>query len=140
MSHSNKEGQLRGCIGHLEASQTIVEEVSENAFNAAFKDPRFPKLKPQEMPKLEIHISLLTIPEPLPVSSEADLLSKLQPGIDGIILKVGFRQATFLPSVWEQLPDPAQFLHHLKLKGQFSGQGWNDNMEVFRYRTESIER
>lgn len=131
---------LRGCIGHLEASQSVVEEVAEDAYSAAFGDPRFPKLANTEFEQIDLHISLLTKPDPLEVLSEADLLNQLRPGIDGLILKQGYRQATFLPSVWEQLTTPKEFVEHLKIKGRFPADYWSDEVEVFRYQTESIQR
>jgi len=129
---------LRGCIGHLEACQSVVEDVVENAYSAAFRDPRFPALTPSEFKQIQIHISLLTIPSPLDVSSEADLLSKLRPGIDGVILREGFKQATFLPAVWEQLSEPEEFIRHLKIKAGLSGNYWSDNIEIQLYQAESI--
>jgi AmmeMemoRadiSam system protein A len=110
------KGGLRGCIGSLEAHRSMVEDVAHNADAAAFSDPRFPALREEELAGLEIDISLLTPAEEMRFTSERDLLSQLQPGIDGLILEEGYRRGTFLPSVWEQLPHPEQFLQHLKLK------------------------
>lgn len=132
------DNQLRGCIGHLEAVQPLFKDVSDNAYMAAFEDPRFPPLQPAERGQLEIHISVLSPPIPFPVENEQDLLEKLCPGRDGLILKEGFRQSTFLPSVWEQLPTPREFLQHLKQKAGLPGHYWSDNMEFQRYGVEEF--
>lgn len=129
---------LRGCIGHLEAVQPLVEDVAENAYAAAFRDPRFPPLRPEELGSLRIHVSVLTPPEPLPCASEAELLTRLRPGRDGLILEAGHRRGTFLPSVWASLPGPREFLHHLKLKAGLPGNGWPAQIRVYRYETESF--
>ena len=134
----DRHGDLRGCIGHLEASQPLVEDVVENAYSAAFKDPRFPPLAEHELEGLEIHISVLTPPEPLACVSEADLLARMRPFTDGLILADGFRRGTFLPSVWEQLPEPAEFLRHLKRKAGLPDDYWSDNLKIYRYETESF--
>ena len=130
--------QLRGCIGRLEATRPLIEDVAENAFLAAFQDPRFPPLARDELTKLEIHISLLTANVPMIFCSEQDLLSQLQPKIDGLILVDGHQRGTFLPSVWEQLPEPKQFLRHLKQKAGLAADYWSDTIKVYRYQTESI--
>ena len=130
--------QLRGCIGRLEATRPLVVDVAENAFLAAFQDPRFPPLAIDELTKLEIHISLLTEHVPIIFSSEQDLISQLQPNIDGLILVEGHQRGTFLPSVWEQLPEPKQFLRHLKQKAGLAPDYWSDTIKVYRYQTESI--
>jgi AmmeMemoRadiSam system protein A len=134
----NRAGLLRGCIGHLEAIMPLAKDVAENAFSAAFRDPRFPPLNRAEYPDLEIHISVLSPPEPLPVGSEADLLAKLRPGIDGLILEDGYAKGTFLPSVWESLPKPEDFLRHLKHKAGLSEKHWSDTLKIYRYETESF--
>lgn len=132
------EQELRGCIGMLQAVKPLVEDVAHNAFSAAFKDPRFNPLRPAEFPLLDIHISVLTPPEPFPVSSEAELLRKLSPGEDGLILRDGPYQSTFLPSVWESLPRPQDFLHHLKLKAGLRPDYWSDTIQFERYQTISF--
>jgi len=131
-----KHRQLRGCIGMLEATRPLAEDVAQNAFAAAFKDPRFPALSDGEFSELDIHISILTPAEPIAFTSEQDLLSQLQPGIDGLILQDGYRRGTFLPSVWESLPNPEEFLCHLKQKAGLPSDYWSDNIRVYRYRTE----
>lgn len=134
----NERGQLRGCIGHLEAIQPLVADVAENAFSAAFRDPRFPPLSAGEFDELTIHISVLSPAEPIHFRSQADLLRQIRPGIDGLILEEGMHRGTFLPSVWEELPDPAQFLAHLKLKAGLPADYWSDTIRVYRYTTESF--
>jgi len=131
-------GQLRGCIGHLEAIQPLVADVAENAFNAAFRDPRFPPVSAGEFDALEIHISVLSPPEPMAFDSEGDLLRQIRPGVDGLILEEGVYKGTFLPSVWEQLPDPRQFLAQLKMKAGLPPDYWSDTLKVSRYTTESF--
>ncbi len=130
--------QLRGCIGLLEAVRPLAEDIAENAFSAAFNDPRFPPLEACELDDLEIHLSILTPAEPVSFSSEQDLITQLQPGIDGLILQEGRRRGTFLPSVWESLPEPKQFLRHLKQKAGLPPDYWSDNIKIYRYQAEII--
>lgn len=132
------DSQLRGCIGSLEAHRPLVVDVAHNAFAAAFRDPRFPSVDESEFARLELHISLLTPPAPLVFDSEADLLARIVPGEDGLILADGPHRGTFLPAVWESLPDPVQFLEHLKLKAGLPRGYWSDTLRVWRYRTEVI--
>jgi AmmeMemoRadiSam system protein A len=134
----HRNHNLRGCIGHLEAVQPLILDVAENAFAAAFKDPRFAPLEESEMDGLDIHISILTLPQPLLFSSEQDLLSRLRPGIDGLILEDGAHRGTFLPSVWNSLADPESFLRHLKLKAGLPENYWSDTVTIQRYETESF--
>jgi AmmeMemoRadiSam system protein A len=134
----HRNDALRGCIGHLEAVQPLILDVAENAFAAAFKDPRFTPLKQSELEGLDIHISILTLPQPLSFSSEQELLSRLRPGIDGLILEDGANRGTFLPSVWESLPDAESFLRHLKMKAGLPGSYWSDTVTIYRYETESF--
>jgi len=130
--------QLRGCIGRLEATRPLIEDVAQNAFLAAFQDARFPPVTIDELTELEIHISLLSERVPVIFCSEQDLISQLRPKIDGLILEEGQLRATFLPSVWEQLPEPKQFLRHLKQKAGLAVGYWSDTIKVYRYQTESI--
>jgi uncharacterized protein len=134
----HRHGELRGCIGHLEACQPLVQDVAENAYAAAFRDPRFPPLSRQEWAGLAVHISVLTPPEPMTFGSEADLLAQLRPGIDGLILSEGSARGTFLPSVWESLPQPRDFLKHLKRKAGLPADHWSERIRVARYTTESF--
>jgi AmmeMemoRadiSam system protein A len=134
----DRQGMLRGCIGHLEATLPLVEDVAENAFSAAFRDPRFPPLEDAEYDSLELHISVLTPAEPLSCESESDLLRQMRPFQDGLILAEGIHRGTFLPSVWEQLPDPREFLRHLKRKAGLTDDYWSASLKVYRYETESF--
>jgi uncharacterized protein len=129
-------GQLRGCIGMLEACRPLAEDVAENACAAAFEDPRFAPLTEREFEKLEIHISVLSPPEEMSFVSEEDVLSQIRPGIDGLIFQEGFHRGTFLPSVWEELSHKEQFWAHLKLKAGLPADYWSDTVRVFRYTTE----
>ncbi|MBK5940272.1 AmmeMemoRadiSam system protein A [Halochromatium roseum] len=133
-----RQGRLRGCIGHLEAVTALACDVAENAYAAAFRDPRFAPLSAQEIGDLEIHISVLTPSQPLAFSSEAELLAAIEPGVDGLILSEGNRRGTFLPSVWEQLPTREEFLRHLKQKAGLAPDHWSPQIQVARYRTESF--
>ena len=134
-----KHQQLRGCIGMLAAVRPLVEDIAENAFSAAFQDHRFPPLAANELDELDIHLSILTPSEPILFSSEQDLLSQIQPNIDGLILQEGNLRGTFLPSVWEQLPEPKQFLRHLKQKAGLPPDYWSETIKVYRYHTEIID-
>jgi MEMO1 family protein len=133
-----KGGKLRGCIGSLTAHRPLINDIAENAFAAAFRDPRFPKLTEAEYGHLDISISVLSEPEPLPVTDEADLLDKMRPGVDGLILQSGRRRGTFLPQVWQQLPQKRVFLAHLKTKAGFAADYWPDDVKIWRYTTESF--
>ena len=133
------EEKLRGCIGHLQAVQALVQDVAENAFAAAFRDPRFPPLSIEEFPLLAVHISVLSPAEPISFSSESDLIAQLRPGIDGLILEDGAARGTFLPSVWNSLPDPRDFLVHLKRKAGLPSSHWSPGIKIYRYRAESID-
>ena len=134
----NLEGQLRGCIGSLEAHRPLVNDVASNARAAAFNDPRFPPLSPGEFRRLEMHLSILQPAEPMHFGSEEELIEQLRPGVDGLILEERGRRGTFLPSVWEQLPSPARFLQHLKLKAGLPADHWSDTLRMWRYTTESF--
>ncbi len=132
------EGRLRGCIGTLEPARPLLVDTAENAFRAAFRDPRFPPLEPDEFRQLDLHIAVLNPPESLSVSSEAELLAQLRPGVDGLTLRQGERRATFLPSVWAQLPEPRDFVHQLKRKGGWNPADWGPDMIAERYTVEDI--
>ncbi len=131
-------GQLRGCIGHLEARQPLVKDVAENAFAAAFRDPRFPPVTARELERLHIEISVLTPATPLIFGSEQELVALIEPGRDGLILEEGLARGTFLPSVWESLPNPVDFLRQLKRKAGLPENYWSDRLRISRYRTESF--
>lgn len=131
--------QLRGCIGTLEAQRPLVKDVLENAFAAAFRDPRFTALQEAEYPQLHYHISVLNPASPMHFASEADLIAQLQPGIDGLILEDLGRRGTFLPSVWESLPNPTDFIQHLKVKAGLNPSHWSPSLSIQRYTVEDIE-
>jgi len=133
-------GSLRGCIGSLEAYRPLVTDVAENAFAAAFRDPRFPPLSPAELDDLDIQVSVLSPPEPLEFDSEADLLAKIRPGTDGLIIEDLGHRGTFLPSVWESLPEPELFWRHLKQKAGLPPDHWSPTLRVYRYTTESFSK
>lgn len=130
--------QLRGCIGMLEAVRPLIVDIAENAFAAAFRDYRFPPVTAAEYAQLEIHLSILTKPELIKFDSEEDLLRQIRPNIDGLILQEGAQRGTFLPSVWESLPEPHDFLCHLKQKAGFDPDYWSDSVKVYRYKCDII--
>jgi AmmeMemoRadiSam system protein A len=130
--------ELRGCIGHLEAFQPLVKDIADNAYAAALKDPRFSPVAKTDLLIISVQISVLSKPEPLACTSEADLLSKIRPGIDGLILEDGHRRATFLPAVWENLPEPQEFVRQLKRKAGLEQNGWSETLTVQRYTAAKI--
>ncbi|MGQ0657794.1 MAG: AmmeMemoRadiSam system protein A [Chromatiales bacterium] len=131
-------GQLRGCIGTLEPYRPLAIDVAENAYGSAFRDPRFPALCSEELASLDVHISVLGRPVPIAFSDETALIAQLRPGIDGVILRLGDRQATFLPSVWETLGEPSGFLHALKQKAGIPVSDDVRGLRAWRYVTESF--
>ncbi|SFC94127.1 uncharacterized protein, PH0010 family/AmmeMemoRadiSam system protein A [Thiohalospira halophila DSM 15071] len=134
-----REGQLRGCIGSLEAHHPLGEDVIANARAAAFRDPRFPPLQSPELPGLHVEVSVLTAPEPFPFTDEADLLNRLQPGVDGLILEAGARhRGTFLPAVWESLPEPRTFLTELRRKAGLPSDYPLTETRLWRYTTHAF--
>lgn len=131
---------LRGCIGSLEGRMPLAKGVMENALNAAFKDPRFSPLTKEELQQVRIEVSVLTEPKPLAYEDGDDLLEKLRPRIDGVIIQKGFAAATFLPQVWEQLPKPKSFLTHLCLKAGLSADEWRKGqLKVSTYQAQYFE-
>ena len=131
--------KLRGCIGTLQAVRPLAEDVAENAFAAAFRDPRFAPMNDSERMILEIHISVLSPSEPIEFTGEEQLLDSIRPKVDGLIIEDGARRGTFLPSVWETLPDPRDFFRHLKMKAGLPPDYWSETIAVSRYTAESIE-
>lgn len=129
---------LRGCCGSIEPRWRLAEDVWRNAWASAFADPRFPPLTAQEYADVDLHISVLSPLERVPVASELELLSALRPRVDGLLLQSGAARATFLPVVWESLPDPAEFVQQLKLKAGWRADFWSAQLEVWRYQTESF--
>jgi len=133
-------GNLRGCIGHIIPQESLIEGIRVNAINAAFKDPRFRPLSKDEWKRVKIEISILTDPKPLDYADANDLLQKLRPGVDGVIIKKGYRQATFLPQVWDQLPRKEEFLTHLCYKAGLDGDQWKrGGLEVSTYQVQAFE-
>lgn len=131
---------LRGCIGHIIPQESLIEGIRVNAVNAAFRDPRFRPLSKGEWERVQIEISILTEPRPLAYSGGEDLLEKLRPGIDGVIIKKGLYQATFLPQVWEQVPDKKEFLAHLCMKAGLDHDAWRkEELEVSVYQVQAFE-
>jgi AmmeMemoRadiSam system protein A len=130
-------GSLRGCTGSLEAVRPLALDVMENACHSAFRDPRFPPVQLGELNGLRIELSVLSPLQPLPVSSEAELLERLEPSM-GLVIEEGHRRGTFLPKVWESLPDPRMFLDELKAKAGFPPGYWSGAVEVFCYRTQTF--
>jgi AmmeMemoRadiSam system protein A len=132
--------QLRGCIGNLESTESIMAGIKRNAVNAAFHDPRFAPLKADELNQVGIEISILTEPQPLEYRGSKDLLTKLRPHVDGVILRKGKASATFLPQVWEQLPKPEHFLSHLCRKAGLSADTWEKTqLEISTYQVQYFE-
>jgi AmmeMemoRadiSam system protein A len=134
-----RRGGLRGCIGALQAQLPLAEDVRQHARAAASEDFRFIPVTPQEVPELEIEISILTDPSPLEFSGSDDLLARLRPGIDGVILVSGLHRATFLPQVWEKVADAESFLSMLCEKAGLPASAWRKpGIEIFTYRVESF--
>ena len=132
-------GELRGCIGTLEARQPLAQDVCEHAVAAALEDPRFPPVRDDELNRIQIEVSRLMRPVPLEYKDAADLVSKLRPFVDGVILRDGFRRATFLPQVWEKIPDTADFLNYLCLKIGVDANRWRtQHLDVFVYQVEEF--
>ena len=134
------KGQLRGCIGGLEARQSLAEDVRQHAVAAALEDPRFPPVSERELNGIQIEISRLTRPHPLEYKDANDLLSKIRPHVDGVILRDGiYHRGTFLPQVWEKIPDSAEFLNNLCYKMGVSKNLWrNKHLDVFTYQVEEF--
>ena len=129
-----QNGALRGCIGSLEAVRPLLEDTRINAVAAALRDPRFPRLEREEFSITEIEISLLSPAVPMAFRDEADALAQLRPDEDGIILEYGYYRSTFLPQVWEQLPQPRQFMAQLKRKAGLPDDFWRNEIRLSRYR------
>jgi len=133
----HQHGNLRGCIGTIEPEQALLDGVEANALNAAFRDPRFAPLEVKELTTTDIEISVLTVPRKLAFKDPEDLKAQLKPGVHGVILSKGWQRATFLPQVWEQLPDKEMFLKHLCQKAGLGSNCWKDTgIEVEVYEAE----
>ncbi|MBX9916138.1 MAG: AmmeMemoRadiSam system protein A [Nitrosomonas sp.] len=128
-----QRGELRGCIGSLQACDPLIDDVSNNAISAALHDPRFMPLAADELDKVSVEVSLLSELQALSFRSEADALAQLRPDIDGIVFECGPYRSTFLPQVWESLPQPEQFLAKLKSKARLPEDFWTDDIKLSRY-------
>lgn len=134
------DGELRGCIGSLEPTEPLLDNVAHNACSAAFSDPRFPPLTAEEFSRVHIDLSVLGLPTPIAFTSEESLIAALKPGKDGLILHTpNGGRATFLPSVWEQLPEPQAFVQHLKHKAGLPAHYWHTAMRAERYEVQYFE-
>ena len=131
-----RTGRLRGCIGSLQAYRPLHDDVKENALAAAFRDPRFKPLSASEYNEISIEVSLLSPLTAMTVDDEEDALMQFQPGVDGIVLHCGDKRGTFLPQVWESLPEPRRFLEELKRKAGLSADFWSDEIRLFRYQVD----
>ncbi|MCL2652508.1 MAG: AmmeMemoRadiSam system protein A [Propionibacteriaceae bacterium] len=128
-----QNAQLRGCIGSLVAHRALRDDVTSNARAAAFDDPRFMPLAADELVHTRIEVSVLSAPAPMPFASRQGALAQLRPGIDGVILGAGGRRATFLPQVWDELPEPEVFIAHLFRKAGLPPNYWGDDVTISRY-------
>jgi len=135
-----RDGDLRGCIGSAMAWRALADDIADNAIKAAFADPRFPPLTPAELDGLDISVSVLTPPEPMTITGEADLLAQLRPGQDGLIIADGVHSALFLPSVWEMLPEPAEFLAQLKRKAGLRPDYWSNHLTARRFSAVELKK
>lgn len=131
-----RDGRLRGCIGSLEATQPLVVCVADRARAAALDDPRFAPVTPDELIDIEVEVSVLSEPESMDVHSYDELLRTVQPGVDGLIVELGSRRATLLPSVWDDLPDPDGFIAALWRKAGLQPRAWTRDTRVRRYRAQ----
>lgn len=129
---------LRGCTGSLAAVEPLVVDAARNAFTAAFFDPRFAPLRPEELPGLHVHVSVLGPQQPLAAATEDELLERLRPGVDGLVLEEGAFRATFLPAVWSQLPTPRAFVEQLKRKAGLPADYWSETIRISRYEVEDV--
>ena len=129
----NQQGQLRGCIGSLQAHRPLITDIQANAIAAALHDPRFSPLTLVELEITTVEVSVLSAMQPLPFASEAHALAQLRPGVDGVVFEFGRYRSTFLPQVWEQLPDASQFMAHLKHKAGLAHDFWAEEVRLQRY-------
>ena len=133
-----KNGELRGCIGSLRARLPLMNDLQTNAIGAAFQDPRFPPLEKDELEQISIEVSVLSDPDPMIFSDEANALSKLTPGLDGVIFECGSYRSTFLPQVWEQIPSAQQFMAHLKQKAGLAADFWSNDVMLYKYNVQKF--
>lgn len=134
------QGELRGCIGTVEAHAPLAHDVQRNAVSSALRDPRFPPVGPEELDGLQIELSILTPPQRLDFDGPVDLLVKIRPGIDGLIIEKDWYRATLLPSVWDKIPDPLQFLATICLKAGLPEDAWrHPGLTVHVYQAEKVK-
>ncbi len=133
-----KNGALRGCTGVVVAFRPLAQDVAATAASAATQDTRFPPVQPEELPLLDVSVSVLSPMEPLEVRSEQELVATLRPGVDGLMLTEGMRRGVFLPQVWQTLPRPRDFLEHLRRKASLPPGYWSDTLQVHRFTVEKV--
>ncbi len=136
VSLHTEDGELRGCIGSLEAQRPLAEAVAEAAMGAAFRDPRFPPLTADQLPRVDLELSILSEAQPVAASNEAELLPQLTPGEDGVVLRYGEQRATLLPVVWEQFDSAREFIAALKRKAGLPADAWPEGMRFYRYTSQ----
>ncbi len=134
-----RRARLRGCIGTLEPGGPLARAVADSACSAAFRDPRFPQLQAEELAETAIEISVLTPMQPLAANSREALLAQLRSGVDGVLLQEGRHRSTFLPKVWEQLPEPHLFMDQLLAKAGLPASHWSASLRVHRYQTTTFD-
>jgi len=133
------EGELRGCVGTVDAHRPLGDDVAHNAFAAAYRDSRFAPLSREELPKLGVEVSVLGRRAPVPARSEEEALAALRPAIDGVYLEYGQMRATFLPQVWENIPDRLEFLRELRRKAGLPARFWHEDIKLSRYIVEKYK-
>ncbi len=129
-------GQLRGCIGTLQAHRILLDDVRHNAKAAAFRDPRFSPLRADEYIQIQIEVSVLSSLTPFSAQDETTAIDQLRPGVDGVVLQCGNHRGTFLPQVWDSLPEPKRFLAELKRKAGLAAEFWSDDVRLYRYHVD----
>jgi hypothetical protein len=134
-----KHGDLCGCIGTLEAHRPLGEDVAHNAYAAAYRDHRFAPLEVSERALVDVEVSVLSPRTPFEAASEAEAIAQLRPHVDGVVFQYGFSHATFLPQVWESLPDPLEFLMELRLKARLPARFWHAEVKLSRYTVEKFK-
>ena len=132
------DGNLRGCYGSFSPTQPLIADVAKYAYHSAFQDPRFKPMTMDDIRRADFSLSVLSIPSRFPVESEDDLINKIRPGKDGIVFRDKNKQGLFLPSVWESLPEPQDFVKGLKRKAGLPEDHWSDSVEIYRYTAEKI--
>jgi hypothetical protein len=132
------DGELRGCIGSVDAHRALGDDVAHNAWAAAYRDTRFPALDPGERERLGVEVSVLSPRTPIEAATEEEALARIRPGVDGLVLEFSGHHATFLPQVWEDIPDPLEFLSHLRRKARLPMRFWHPGVKLSRYTVEKF--